>query len=83
MCFKHQNFHECAARVKILMFSTHEMKYILYLPEKILFFFFYTFYRLRIHAMSHPLKKGVLKMQKRKQLANPNTYVTKYSSRSN
>ena len=25
---KHQNFHDCAARVKILMFSTHEMKYI-------------------------------------------------------
>ena len=25
-------FHECVARVKILIFSPHEMKYILYLP---------------------------------------------------
>ena len=25
---KHQNFHECAARMKISMFSTYEMKYI-------------------------------------------------------
>ena len=25
-------FHECVARVKMLIFSQHEMKYILYLP---------------------------------------------------
>ena len=25
-------FHECVARVKMLIFSPHEMKYILYLP---------------------------------------------------
>ena len=25
-------FHECVARVKMLIFTAHEMKYILYLP---------------------------------------------------
>ena len=27
-------FHECVARVKMLIFSPHEMKYIWYLPKK-------------------------------------------------
>ena len=27
-------FHECIARVKMLIFSPHEMKYIWYLPKK-------------------------------------------------
>ena len=38
---KHQKFHECAARMKISMFSTHEMKYIWYLLKKVNFLFFY------------------------------------------
>ena len=32
-------FHECVARVKILIFSPHEMKYIWYLPKKVNFLF--------------------------------------------
>ena len=41
VCWKHQNFHECKARVKILMFSTHEMKYTWYLPKKYKFSFYF------------------------------------------
>ena len=42
---KTSDFHECAARMKISMFSTHEMKYIWYLLKKSKFsFFFYTFF---------------------------------------
>ena len=50
--------------LKILLFSTHKMNFIWHLQKKNSFFFFlfYTFYRL--HAMSHPLKKEVLKKQK-------------------
>ena len=43
--------------------------------EKIKFSFYYIFYRL--HAMSHLLKKEVLKMQKRNFLINPNNFGTK------
>ena len=57
------------------MFSTQEMKYSWYLPKKVTFSLFCTFYRL--HTMSHPLKKEVLKMQKRTFLANPNNLGTK------
>ena len=32
------------SRVKILMFSTHEMKYIWYLPKKVVFLFLFNFY---------------------------------------
>ena len=32
-------FHECVARVKMLIFSTHEMKYIWYLSKKSKFSF--------------------------------------------
>ena len=32
-------FHECVARVKMLIFSPHEMKYIWYLPKKVNFLF--------------------------------------------
>ena len=32
-------FHECIARVKMLIFSPHEMKYIWYLPKKVNFLF--------------------------------------------
>ena len=43
---KTSEFHECAARVKIIMFSTHEMKYIWYSPKKKqIFFLFYTMHR--------------------------------------
>ena len=31
---KHRNFHSCCALMKILMFSTHSMKYIWYSPQK-------------------------------------------------
>ena len=34
MTWKHLNFHSCYALVKILMFSTHSMKYIWYSPQK-------------------------------------------------
>ena len=37
MCWKHQKLHECVARVKMSMFSTHEMAYIWYLLYLILF----------------------------------------------
>ena len=37
-------FHECVARVKMLIFSPHEMKYFWYLPKKSKIFFL--FYRL-------------------------------------
>ena len=33
-------FHECEARVKMLIFSPHEMKYIWYLPKKSIFSFY-------------------------------------------
>ena len=34
MSWKHQNFHSCYALMKILMFSTHLIKYIWYSPKK-------------------------------------------------
>ena len=34
MSWKHRNFHSCCAFMKILMFSTHSMKYIWYSPQK-------------------------------------------------
>ena len=34
-------FHECVARVKMLIFSPHEMKYIWYLPRKSKFSFYF------------------------------------------
>ena len=34
-------FHECVARVKMLIFSPHEMKYIWYLPKKVNFLFIF------------------------------------------
>ena len=36
-------FHECVARVKMLIFSPHEMKYIWYLPKKSKFSFYFIF----------------------------------------
>ena len=41
VCWKHQNFHECAARMKSSMFSTHKMKYIWYLLKKSKFSFYF------------------------------------------
>ena len=41
VCWTHQNLHECVARVKILMFTAHEIKYIWYLPKKNLFIFYF------------------------------------------
>ena len=32
--WNHRNFHSCCALMKILMFSTHSMKYIWYSPQK-------------------------------------------------
>ena len=44
--WKHQNFHECAARMKSSMFSTHEMKYIWYfILKKVNFLFILYFFR--------------------------------------
>ena len=48
----------------MMMFSAHEMKYInRYLPKKLNALFIFKFHRL--HAMSHPLNKDVLKIKKR------------------
>ena len=47
----------------------------IYLIFKKIFCLFYTVYS--VHAMSHPLKKEVLKMQKQKILANLNNFGTK------
>ena len=38
---KYQHFHECVARVKVMIFSIHEMKYFLDLPEKSKFSFYF------------------------------------------
>ena len=43
---KHQYFHECEARVKIWMFSLHEMKILWYSLKKSKFSFYFTFYTL-------------------------------------
>ena len=41
---KYQHFHKCVARVKLMIFSIHEIKYFWYLPKKKqIFFLFYTF----------------------------------------
>ena len=42
---KTSEFHECAARVKISMFSTQKMKYIWYLPRKSKFSFYCILFR--------------------------------------
>ena len=34
MCWKYQQFHSCYALVKLLIFSTHSIKYIWYSPQK-------------------------------------------------
>ena len=34
MSWKHRNFHSCCALMKILMFSTHSMRYFWYSPQK-------------------------------------------------
>lgn len=41
MWWKHWYFHECEARVKMQMFSKHEMKYFWYLPKKSKFSFYF------------------------------------------
>ena len=38
---KISEFHECVARVKLLIFSTHSMKYFWYLPKKVNFLFIF------------------------------------------
>ena len=39
-CRKYQQFHSCYALVKLLIFSTHSMKYIWYSPQNIPFICF-------------------------------------------
>ena len=39
MGWNQQNFHSCCALVKILMFSTHSMKYVWYSPKKVNIFY--------------------------------------------
>ena len=56
------------------VFNSRDKIYLV-LTKEMNFLFLLYFYRL--HAMSHPLKKEVLKMQKRKILANPNNFGTK------
>ena len=55
------------------VFNARDGIYLVFTEKKNLFILY--FYSL--HAMSHPLKKGVLKMQKRKLLATPNNFGTK------
>ena len=45
-------FHECIAQVKMLIFSQHEIKYIWYLPKKIIFSLFYTKRKYRNHNLT-------------------------------
>ena len=47
-------FFECVARVKMLIFSPHEMKYIWYLPKKVnfLFILYSTQWKCRKHNLT-------------------------------
>ena len=44
-------FHECVARVKMLIFSPHEMKYIWYMPKKSKVSLFFTQWKYRNHNL--------------------------------
>ena len=57
------------------VFNSRAEIYLVFTEKKVYFLLTYTCYRL--HALSHPLKDGVLKMQKHKILANPNIFGTK------
>ena len=57
------------------VFSSRDEIYLVFTEKMYFFFLFNTFYRL--HAMSHSLKKEVLKMQKRNILANTNNFGNK------
>ena len=63
------------------VFNSRDEIYLVFTEKSKVPFLFYTFYRL--HVMSHPLKKAVLKMQKKKpqknekKLANPNNFGIK------
>ena len=42
MCLKDQYFHKCEARVIMIMFSKHQMKYVCYIKVNFLFNYFFT-----------------------------------------
>ena len=67
---KNQNFLECAARVKIFMFSTHEMKYIWYSPKKKNPFYFIQYTGI------FQFTRQAVKMQKPKIFENTNNFGT-------
>ena len=56
MRWKHQNFHECCALVKILMFPTHSMLYIWYSHQKSK----YPLYIHNIHETTHIVAIGAV-----------------------
>ena len=57
------------------VFNSRDEICLVFTDKEVNFLLFLTFYRL--HAMSRPLKKEVLKKQKRKILANQNNFGTK------
>ena len=68
------------SRVKILMFSTHEMKYIWYLPKKSKFSFYFVLfigYMQCLTLLKIQKRKILTNPNKRKILANPNNFGTK------
>ena len=68
---KTSEFSECAARVKIFMFSTHEMKYIWYSPKKSKFSFYFMQY-----TGIFQFTRQAVKMQKTKIFENTNNFGT-------
>ena len=61
---------------EIMMFSTHEMKHIWYLPKKSIFSSF-LYFLLATCNVSTTEKGGAENAKKRKKLANPNNFGTK------
>ena len=68
---KTSEFSQVCLTSEILMLSTHEMKYIWYLPKKCKFSFYFILY------IGYITEMEVLKMQKQFFLANPNNFGTK------
>ena len=58
------------------VFNSRDEIYLVF-NKKSKFSFCFILFIGNIHTMSHPLKKEVLKMQKRKCLVNPNKFGTK------
>ena len=77
---------ECVENISIFTSAQHKWKFwrfqltqsnIFGINQKSFFFKNKLYNSYKLHAMSHSLKKGVLKMQKEDFLLNPNTFGTK------